>query len=141
MLEKEIDELKLKRKRTDLSSKSSSSGSSTHRVPQPKLLRSSAKANVRGSAQKVPQTTKVSDRRDHHVTRRKVGVSGPGYSSDHSSDDAALGDGKVRRSKKSSDGVLDGGDKTRRKKSVAVAALSSDDERKKIEETSTNEMC
>ena len=38
MLEKEIVELKLKRKRTDLSSKSSSSGSSTHRVPQPKVI-------------------------------------------------------------------------------------------------------
>ena len=136
MLQKEIVELKLKRKRTDLSSKSSSSGSSTHRVPQPKLLRSSAKANVRGSVQKVPQTTKVSDRTGNLVTRQKVGVSGPGYSSDHSSDDTALGDGKVRQWKKSSDGVLGDGDKTVRKtkvkKSIAVAALSSDEESAKL---------
>ena len=132
MLEKEIDELKLKRKRTDLSSKSSSSGSSTHRVPEPKMLRSSAKANIRGSAQKVPEKVKVSDRKSHHVTRRKVGVSGPGYSSDHSSDDATLGDdGKVRRSKKSSDGALGDMGETRRKKSVAEATLSSDDAKRK----------
>ena len=119
MLQREIVELKLKRKRADLSSsKSSSSGSSTHRVPQPKL----SKRSARSSLQRVPQSSKVSDLAGS--VRRKVGVSGPGHSSNQSSDDSLSEDDKLKKEhKKSSAGV-----KPPRRKYVT----SSDDDRLKV---------
>ena len=127
-LQNEIAELKLKRKRADLSSKSSSSGSSTHRVPQPKL----SKRSMRSSLQRVPQSSKVSDLAGS--VRRKVGVSGPDHSSSQSSDDSLSGDDKLRhRNAKLGDGVLVDGkrksSKTMKKKKADRAERSSEEEK------------
>ena len=89
-LQNEISRLKLKRKRIQ-SSKSSSSGSSTQRVPQQKLSRKSV-----SRSQQVPQSkvlrrvsesggdvkkNSVADWDGNPGSRRKVGVSGPGRAS------------------------------------------------------------
>ena len=119
-LQKEIDALKLKRKRRVLSSKSSSSGSSVQTVPHPKVPRS--------------------DLDDCLGHRRKVGVTGPVRPSDHHSSDDSSSDGSGKKSgkprkRKSSDGnssvdISSSKGKSERKAAASAVVRSSKSSRK-----------
>ena len=117
--------MKLKRKRIQ-SSKSSSSGSSTQRVPHPKLSRRSV-----GGSHEVPPASgsegevkkkSVAARDGYPGPRRKISVSGPRAASNQTSEDNSS-DGDLRKGKDKRTG------KDRRKKSVAT---SSDDDKCKL---------